>query len=62
MTYLPDTNACIALLRQRNPKLMARWQAAKASEVGILGAFYFLSAIRGRPRGRGENRSNRSRR
>ena len=33
MTYLPDTNACITLLRQRNPALMARWQAAKASEV-----------------------------
>ena len=33
MTYLPDTNACITLLRQRHPKLMARWHAAKASEV-----------------------------
>lgn len=33
MTHLPDTNACIALLRQRNPKLIARWQAAKASEI-----------------------------
>ena len=33
MTYLPDTNACIALLRRRNPKLIARWEAAKASEV-----------------------------
>ncbi len=33
MTYLPDTNACIMLLRQRDPKLIARWQAAKASEV-----------------------------
>ena len=33
MNYLPDTNACIMLLRQRNPKLMARWQAAKVSEV-----------------------------
>ena len=33
MTYLPDTNACITLLRQRNPALMARWQAAQASEV-----------------------------
>jgi predicted nucleic acid-binding protein len=27
MMYLPDTNACITLLRQRNPKLMARWQS-----------------------------------
>lgn len=33
MTYLPDTNACISLLRQRNPKLIARWKAAKAGEV-----------------------------
>lgn len=33
MKYLPDTNACITLLRQRNPRLLARWQAAKASEV-----------------------------
>ena len=33
MTYLPDTNACITLLRQRDPKLMARWQAAKVNEV-----------------------------
>jgi tRNA(fMet)-specific endonuclease VapC len=33
MTYLPDTNACIEMLRRRNAKLIARWQAAKASEV-----------------------------
>ena len=33
MTYLPDTNACIALLRQRNPKLTTRWQAVNVSEV-----------------------------
>ena len=33
MTYLPDTNVCIALLRQRDLKLMVRWQAAKASDV-----------------------------
>ena len=33
MIFLPDTNACIALLRQRQPKLTARWQATKASEV-----------------------------
>ena len=31
--FLPDTNACIALLRQRNPTLIARWQATQASEV-----------------------------
>lgn len=33
MSFLPDTNACIALLRQRHPKLMARWHATKSSEV-----------------------------
>jgi len=33
MTYLPDSNACIALLRARNAGLMARWQAVKASEI-----------------------------
>jgi tRNA(fMet)-specific endonuclease VapC len=33
MSFLPDTNACIALLRQRHPPLMARWLATKASEV-----------------------------
>ena len=33
MTFLPDTNACIALLRQRHAKLTARWQAIKASEI-----------------------------
>ena len=33
MTYLPDTNACIELLRRRNPKVIAHWQATKASEI-----------------------------
>jgi tRNA(fMet)-specific endonuclease VapC len=33
MTYLPDTNACITLLSERNPRLIARWQATKASDV-----------------------------
>jgi tRNA(fMet)-specific endonuclease VapC len=33
MTYLPDTNVCITLLRQLNPKLISRWQATKASDV-----------------------------
>lgn len=33
MTFLPDTNACIVLLRQRHPQLTARWQATTASEV-----------------------------
>jgi tRNA(fMet)-specific endonuclease VapC len=33
MIFLPDTNACIALLRQGNSKVTARWQAAKASDI-----------------------------
>src|SRR5688500_12839171 len=33
MIYLPDTNACIALLRQRNPQFIARWQATKPHDI-----------------------------
>lgn len=33
MNFLPDTNACVALLRQRNSRLIARWRAVKASDV-----------------------------
>ena len=33
MTYLPDTNACITLLRERNEKLVSRCQVVKASDV-----------------------------
>jgi len=33
MIYLPDTNACIRLLRQCDPGLLARWQAARLSDV-----------------------------
>jgi tRNA(fMet)-specific endonuclease VapC len=33
MIYLPDTNACIALLRQRSSKLIARWQGTKVSDI-----------------------------
>jgi len=33
MRYLPDTNACITLLRARQTPLIARWQATPASEV-----------------------------
>ena len=35
MIFLPDTNACISLLRQRNPKLIARWHATKASDMTL---------------------------
>src|SRR5215471_3278640 len=33
MTFLPDTNACIALLRQRSSRLIARWQSVKVSDI-----------------------------
>jgi tRNA(fMet)-specific endonuclease VapC len=33
MIFLPDTNACITLLRQRSALLMGRWQSAKAADV-----------------------------
>jgi tRNA(fMet)-specific endonuclease VapC len=33
MTFLPDTNVCITLLRQRHPRLTGRWQSTKAAEV-----------------------------
>lgn len=33
MIFLPDTNACITLLRQRNTPLMARWQSTRATDV-----------------------------
>jgi hypothetical protein len=33
MIFLPDTNACINLLRERNPKLVARWLATKVSDI-----------------------------
>lgn len=33
MIFLPDTNACITLLRQRNPSLIARWKSVKASDI-----------------------------
>jgi tRNA(fMet)-specific endonuclease VapC len=33
MIFLPDTNACISLLRQKQSALVARWQATKANEI-----------------------------
>ena len=41
MIFLPDTNACIMLLRQRNAKLMARWQATKLSDVVLCSVVVF---------------------
>jgi len=35
MTYLVDTNACIALLRQRNPLLIARWRSAIPGDIAL---------------------------
>ena len=33
MISLPDTNACISLLRRRTPSLMARWQSTRAADI-----------------------------
>ncbi len=33
MIFLPDTNACITLLRQRDQRLIARWKSVKASDI-----------------------------
>ena len=33
MIFLPDTNACITLLRQRDDRLIARWKSVKASDI-----------------------------
>ena len=33
MIFLTDTNACITLLRQRDSRLIARWQSVKATDI-----------------------------
>ena len=33
MIFLPDTNACITLLRQRDDRLIARWKSVKANDI-----------------------------
>jgi tRNA(fMet)-specific endonuclease VapC len=33
MIFLPDTNACISLLRRRTPSLIARWQSTRAADI-----------------------------
>jgi tRNA(fMet)-specific endonuclease VapC len=33
MIFLPDTNACITLLRQRDQRLIARWKSVKVSDI-----------------------------
>jgi hypothetical protein len=35
MIYLPDTNACISLLRQRQPQLIARWRSTKVADITL---------------------------
>jgi tRNA(fMet)-specific endonuclease VapC len=35
MIYLPDTNVCISLLRQRRPSLIARWQSMKVANIRL---------------------------
>jgi tRNA(fMet)-specific endonuclease VapC len=35
MIYLPDTNTCISLLRQKQPRLIARWRATKVTDVAL---------------------------
>jgi len=33
MIFLPDTNACITLLRQRDQRLIERWKSVKVSDI-----------------------------
>jgi len=33
MIFLPDTNACITLLRRRDNRLIARWKSVKATDI-----------------------------
>ena len=33
MIFLPDTNACITLLRRRDDRLIARWKSVKPTEI-----------------------------
>jgi tRNA(fMet)-specific endonuclease VapC len=33
MIFLPDTNACITLLRRRDDRLIARWKAVKVTDI-----------------------------
>jgi tRNA(fMet)-specific endonuclease VapC len=35
MIYLPDTNACITLLRQRDQRLIERWKAVKIADIAF---------------------------
>ena len=35
MIFLPDTNTCISLLRQKQPRLIERWQSTKVTDRDI---------------------------
>ena len=35
MIYLPDTNACISLLREKQPQLIARWRSTKVADITL---------------------------
>ena len=35
MIYLPDTNVCISLLRQKRPSLIARWRSTKVADISL---------------------------
>ena len=35
MIYRPDTNACISLLRQKQPQLIARWRSSKVVDITL---------------------------
>ena len=35
MIFLPDTNLCIALLRQRDDSLIARWKSVRPSDIAL---------------------------
>jgi len=33
MIFLPDTNTCISLLRRKQPRVMARWQSTRRTDI-----------------------------
>ena len=33
MIFLSDTNTCISLLRQKQPRLIERWQSTKVTDI-----------------------------
>lgn len=35
MIYLPDTNTCISLLRQKKAGLIARWRSTKVTDIAL---------------------------